>query len=893
MRKFIFNLTLLIALILTVSSCADKFISDKEELDTIYSDFENRKATFEDRGLFDFQDLDLSSYERDAMTFLYAYMPLGDITDHTPEYWLKNIRSSLQARQEMPWGKDIPEREFRHFVLPVRVNNESVDSARWVFYEQLKERVKGKTLYEAVLEVNRWCHENVIYTPSDPRTSAPLATVKTAYGRCGEESVFTVTALRSVGIPARQVYTPRWAHTDNNHAWVEAWVDGEWRFLGACEPEPVLDLGWFNAPASRSMLMHTKVFGKYYGPEEVMLRTPRFTEINVVDNYAPTSKATVTVTDKNGEIIPDAKVEFKLYNYAEFYTIATKYTDNEGRVSLSAGRGDLLVWASHNGEFGFEKISLTDNVDIKIALDKRDAGNFDLQLDIVPPTENAKIPEVSEQLAAENRCRLTLEDSIRNIYVSTFVTPLQGVGFARNHGFDDTELISEILVASRGNYKVMSDFLAGLDSEEERERGIDLLLSLSLKDLRDITPEVLQDNMLNTPAFKEYTITKSAYGNYLLSPRVEYEQLTPYKAFFQTAIDSTTQALYRNNPLALVQWINDNITVDNDCNLNCTPVSPQGVWRARKADSRSRDIFFVAMARALSIPAYIDAVTGDVKFIGKNGITTDVNFDKAELSVPTTGILKARYTPTAILPDPEYYTHFTLSRIMPDGTLNLLTYDEGESGMEEGLTYNSLLKEGIRIECGDYLLVTGMRLADGGVLATMKKLTINEGETTETELTMRQSNDKVQVIGSFDSESRYFSIADNAIKSVLSTSGRGYYIVAILGVNQEPTNHALRDIASQAARFEEWGRAMILLFPDKEDYDKYNVSEFPGLPSTIHYGLDTDGKIYSHIIESMNLSPRKGMPIFIIADTFNRVVFCSQGYTIGLGNQMLNTISGL
>ena len=32
---------------------------------------------------------------------------------------------------------------------------------------------------------------------------------------------------------SRQVYTPRWAHTDDNHAWVEAWVNGKWYFLGA------------------------------------------------------------------------------------------------------------------------------------------------------------------------------------------------------------------------------------------------------------------------------------------------------------------------------------------------------------------------------------------------------------------------------------------------------------------------------------------------------------------------------------------------------------------------------------------------------------------------------------------------------------------------------------
>jgi D-Tyr-tRNAtyr deacylase len=31
--------------------------------------------------------------------------------------------------------------------------------------------------------------------------------------------------------------------------------------------------------------------------------------------------------------------------------------------------------------------------------------------------------------------------------------------------------------------------------------------------------------------------------------------------------------------------------------------------------------------------------------------------------------------------------------------------------------------------------------------------------------------------------------------SILSQTGRGYFIVGLLGVGQEPTNHAMRDIA--------------------------------------------------------------------------------------------------
>ena len=124
----------------------------------------------------------------------------------------------------MPWGDKVPDREWKHFVLPPRINNEALDSSRVVFYEELKDRVKGMSMEEAILEVNHWCHEKVSYRASDGRTSNPLSAVSQAIGRCGEESTFTVAALRSVGIPARQVYTPRWAHTDDNHAWVEAWA---------------------------------------------------------------------------------------------------------------------------------------------------------------------------------------------------------------------------------------------------------------------------------------------------------------------------------------------------------------------------------------------------------------------------------------------------------------------------------------------------------------------------------------------------------------------------------------------------------------------------------------------------------------------------------------------
>ncbi|WP_289645579.1 transglutaminase domain-containing protein, partial [uncultured Muribaculum sp.] len=390
---------------------------------TVKRDFEARKEALNLPGYYTIFDRQLDDDRREALEFLYAYMPLPDLTDYTGDFYLENVDCSLRARKEMPWGASVPDREWRHFVLPVRVNNENLDSSRMVFYNELRDRVKGLSMRDAVLEVNHWCHEKVTYQPSDSRTSSPLASIKSAYGRCGEESTFTVAALRAVGIPARQVYTPRWAHTDDNHAWVEAWVDGRWYFLGACEPEAVLNLGWFNAPASRGMLMNTKTFGRYDGPEQQLAQSPCYTEINVTANYAPVDSVMVTVVDSDGNQAAGARVDYKLYNYAEFYSIASRRADEKGKSTLTTGRGDLLVWATDGESFGFKKCTVGKDREIVVTLDHRMPVNEAIELDIVPPVQAVALPEVTPEQARENDRRKAQEDSLRGAYMATFFTP--------------------------------------------------------------------------------------------------------------------------------------------------------------------------------------------------------------------------------------------------------------------------------------------------------------------------------------------------------------------------------------------------------------------------------------------------------------------------------------
>lgn len=864
MKKF--NLLAALLTIIILWSCS----GSESTHDRIARDFENRRAELARPELYAVFDTTMTGDERRAMEFLYAYMPLPDMTDYTGRFYLDNVKATLKAREEMPWGNSVPEREFRHFVLPVRVNNENLDSSRMVFYAELKDRVKDLSMADAILEINHWCHEKVTYRPSDSRTSSPLASVRTAYGRCGEESTFTVAALRAMGIPARQVYTPRWAHTDDNHAWVEAWADGKWYFLGACEPEPILNLGWFNAPASRGMMMNTKVLGAYDGPEEQLDRNSCYTEINVTANYAPVAQSVVTVVDKNNTPVEGALVEFKLYNYGEFYSIARKMTDAQGKATITTGLGDMLAWASKDGQFGFAQLSATaDGGTATVTIDMNADTTGTWEFDMVPPVQSASLPTPTARQIEENNKRLAAEDSIRKAYTSTFMTRADGEQVAKStDGFATySDRIADRLVLAEGNHAEIERFIRQHPGDTV---AIGLLEAVSEKDLKDVTCDILSDHIAMP------RIDNPLYVSYIVNPRIDREMLTAFRTQLRDRIKCNP------DPADWIKWCADSIEIDTRWNPQWLRMSPVAVYDNRIADAVSRDIFFVAGARSLGIPARIDPVTGKPQYADSDNRWTDVDFGNTSVqeNAPQ-GSLKLEYTQAGRLTDPQYYYHFTLSKIV-DGRPVLLNYPD-DSPMSKAFTPSVSLDE------GQYLLTTGQRMADGTVLARATIFDIKAGETTVIPLVMRQDSTGVQVIGNFNSENIYHDTATRTDKSLLSTTGRGYYILGIIRPNHEPTTHALNDISQYKNDFEQWGGKIMLLFDDPSSAGRFNADQFGNLPSTVVYGIDNGGAMRREIVENLELG-NADSPLFIIADTFNRVVYVSQGYNIGMGEQLVDVL---
>ncbi len=782
----------------------------------------------------------VNSYHNKTM----ASLALPDRLDYSQDFYLRNYNATMQARNEMPWGKSVPQQELEHFVLPVRINNENLDTARWVFYNELKDRVKHLTMAEAVLEVNHWCHEKVSYRPSDARTSSPLATMRTAYGRCGEESTFLVAALRSVCIPARQVYTPRWAHTDDNHAWVEAWVDGNWHFLGACEPEPVLDLGWFNESASRAMLMHAKVAGDYHGPEEVMSRTPCYTEINVTSNYTPTSIRHIKVHDRYGNPVPDATVQFKLYNYAEFYTVATKTTNANGIATLSAGMGDLLVWVTKDDLVAVKKVSWAGNKDDSILIELSDSSlPQHLELDIVPPAPHPIIPKVTAEQRTINDQRKAQEDSIRQAYEATM--PVE---------------------AWRGNHQVIQQFL---NDAKNKPMATKLLEVISAKDLRDISLDVLRDNEATV------TDTSEIYYRYVLNPRVENEWLTPYKSFF------AKELRHIKNIGQLIEWTKNNITIDNKHNPQRLRQQPMSVYRTRITDELGRAIFFVSAARSLGWPARINEVNGNLEHY-QNNSWHEVKFEEqvSQKNEPN-GTLRLKFTPSGTHNDLAYYTHFTLSKIV-DNKPQLLTYPEDA-------TWNNTFKDGVNLEPGTYILTTGNRQSDGSVLASTTTFTIISNQEQSVTLNLRESQDELHIIGNIDNNLTYPELSSGN-KQFRIVGQNGYTIIGIITSNHEPTNHAMHDIATCIKELETNGCHLVIIDSNGDGFLKYKTQEFSN--STWLIELDPNKELSTTIVNQLNIDTAT-LPVFLLTDSNGNVYFIKQGYTIHMGEQLLNVAKRL
>lgn len=842
---------------------------DKVAFENMNKLFSDRKATFGARlpDLFAVVEKAETPELAEATKFLIAYAPLSDIANLSPEYFKSMAQLALRTRSEFSWGKSIPAEVFMHFVLPFRVNNENPDEARAVFLPELKERVQGMNMYDAALEVNHWCHEKVAYRSTDERTSSPLATIKTAYGRCGEESTFTVAAMRSIGIPARQVYTPRWAHTDDNHAWVEVWVDGKWYFMGACEPDPELNMGWFSGPATRAIMVHTNTFGQYNGPEKTLVQKPLYSKLNLLSNYAPSKQAVVKVVDAQGKPIEGIMVDFQVYNYSEFFTFASLKTGNDGRCSIETAFGDLMIWVNDGKDFTWKLFPSEQESVLEIIFDpyeiQKDSSVFAFQ--ILPPSLGKTVtPTTSKK--EENDRRLKEEDVIRAAYEVTFPDTVSLREQYKNDRYG--EAMVNFILKSRGNYSEIASFYNRADN---KETAAELLSVISEKDLRDTRADILLNHLMNAERFSCNNCPEDIYTKYVLSPRIGRELLSSWRIELQNSFSKKKIKSFRKNPENLVAWINSNIKLDTENNYYGVTLFPGSVMKLRAADAYSRNVFFVACCRSFGIPARLEPATYIPQYYSKDKwISVFRSAAAPDVEKVPVHIFNVGFTP-------KYYTSYTIARLI-DGRFQTLDYEYDES--------MDVFPVNMQLEPGVYRIMTGNRLPDGSVLTNWSFLHIPEkSDTVRIRLYQQESAVFPEPLFQFKGDFEMKYLNKDSVISFNAISNSSSNIIALIDPSTEPGKHFLTELTQSKTDFDKLNRNIFLVLPKEKPAASFDMKLWPGLPDNVVWLSDLKGQF----AEQLKISSGKELSypeVLFISE--NAVYYHFSGYHINIAAMLLN-----
>ncbi|MCX6267161.1 MAG: hypothetical protein NTW16_07370, partial [Bacteroidetes bacterium] len=652
-------------------------------------------------------------------------------------------------------------------------------------------------------------------------------------------------------------------HSDDNHAWVEVWVDGKWHFIGACEPDADLDLAWFAKPAKRAMLVNTTVFGDYEGPEDVLQKDPLCTKINVLENYAPVKRVFARVTDTQNRNIDSASVEFQLYNYAEFYPLFKTFTGKNGICSFKTGYGDLLVWAANKGKYGFQKIDVRITDTITIVLDRNPGQAYDLEFDMVPPAELDLTISVSEPAKQKNSERLIFEDGLRKSYEETFMDSLKSVRFAQLVNLNQ-DTLWVLFHKSYGNWRQLTSFISQTPPDKH-PLIFPLLENISEKDLRDIDTTVLLDHLNNSQKFTPIVTEQNDFFRYILSPRVDNEFLKPYKEFFQAKFEPGFIQGARKNPGQIADWLHTEIMLNNTANYSRAPITPIGVYELKVADGHSIDICFVAICRSFGIPARLDPATKAPQY-QTGGIWHEVSIVETKKNAESKGKV-ILVNPASGEKKPEYTIQYTLEEYQ-DGFFRTLDY--------EGSPLVQNYPCSLVVAAGSYLMVTGKRLSNGTVLAKLRAFEVKTDETTTQPIVLRTNLRPLPKYGRINT-------------AQLSQKAGPGLIIAWIDPDQEPTKHFLADLMKKKSEFEHWQGKLIIVFPSGEQMKSFLKSDEHGLPENASYYNQSAFPVKLADISALT-GGLKNLPVVVFINDKGMINFRSEGYRIGLGDDLLSLI---
>lgn len=781
---------------------------------------------------------------------VYASLSVHDWVSYSPEALYSYVQATKRIMEETTYAKKIPEDIFFTYLLPVRVNNEDLDGSRMWIYEELHERIAGKNMKEAALAVNYWCYEKATYASTDDRTIAPFGMCRRTKGRCGEESVLLVSALRAVGIPARQCYVPRWAHCDDNHAWVEVWIEGTWHYMGACEPEPVLDKGWFTAAASKAMLIRAR-------QPEVGPDAAGYSLVNVTSSYGQTADLRVKVV-RQGQAQTGVLVRFQLVNYSELFTLYEEVSDENGYAGMQTGLGDLYVSAFADGCLVGKKVDVRKNTEVILELadgiypDSLEGEKTEV-FDLIPPAErveSAKMAAVSAQQEAHQR-RLKECEDIREQYES---------GFEREG--------ARWMVEARGNKEEIRAFLKM--EEFSMEDKCTLLETLKDKDFVDTTADVLASFLRAALTYKE-AYPQDVWICGILAPRVENEKLWDIRGRIQELLKEQNFS----GADEVRDWMEAHIRKVPEYGLTNRFANYAGCIRHSACPESKWKVLLVQVCRAVGIPARLHAVTKTEEWWNRKSQEWMPVEKTEECAEPQTlDMVSLRLTCSQTF-SAVYREHMTVE------------YWNGTD--YETLNYEDMKFESetvLRLKKGSYRVLTARRQIDGSVSVWMKAFCLKADQTVEIEFREDQTEKKQKKKSlpsvwavSMDGQERENLLGQSAAGSLLIYAEPG----------KEPTEHLFLELLEWKEAYNQEQYAIFIVLASEDGQKNETLQRVLRELKYSSVWLAEDGAVRQQLLACMGVGDER-LPFAVAVDAkgFGRFAFAN--YNIRTAQTLLRIL---
>ncbi len=769
-----------------------------------------------------------------AIKYLYITMPYSDIGNYPLEIFLDYAAHGVALWEYDDAVRNLPEDIFLNYVLYHRVNEEEIDICRSVFYKELKDWICDLSMEEAVLEVNYWCAKVATYQSTDDRTVSARTVYNCGYGRCGEESTFCVQAFRSVGIPARQVYAPRWSHCDDNHAWVEVWIAGTWYYMGACEPEPILNKGWFTNASSRAMMIHSRWFGYQAPREDIIGSEGMVTMLNQLPRYAITKEVQIQVIDRDQRPLVGADVRFEVLNYAAFATIATVKTDTDGYAYLTTGMGSLHVSTYVDGIYVSKLINTKEGQFYQLVIEEQEVQDVWISMDFIAPKDNPKQG-------------MTTSKEIQKAHDKRIETMIRKRTYRTNE-----------VLANEQRIFIIHD--------QEKELRLRMLGTLTMKDQYDFKADVLEEHLQYALQYQAAT-SENIFMEYILNPRVHNEVLTKYRSDISHYFSVEEQHAFQERPSSIWDYITSHIRTEDAKERESLITTPVACLKLKVASFLSKKVLFVAIARTFGIPARIHEQNQALEYMVDHKFYAVIDGAKGSgRLLLTTGKVEVPWT---------YFQNWSIAKLEAGFYRPLqLSHQKWTDGRLE-----------LELEIGTYRIVTSNRLPNGNTFAKVLNFQMQEHGKKELILNLRDANLE-EMLENITIPQFYLRGDDNKTVAVDNWLQKDKTLLCFLEESKEPTEHILNEILERKEEFKNYKEQIIFIVRTPQALQDKTLAKCLLLLPNIQICYGNFERIIEPLSRSMYVDPSK-LPLILIMNQKRVGIYATSGYNVGTGDMIL------